>query len=391
MPSGGVFASPLRAVDVTAAAGLLGWASLERGVHVQSLPTRPIELSTGTDEVAVASWRWDIDADGHSRNVAVMLRHALDTGIDALLVDAVTIDQTLPTHQLVAHVAEFAELYGRLPVLCAYDHAQSPADLGYTVKRPWILSECRIFSQHANRVTYLGWRTDHTVGERLTFANHLHLARQRGYADAILAIARGDVGMSDVADFALILWPLNEHLSHAHAVLTQADYLVFTFLAAARLERSQTVVRQGVQRDFGFRTGYGSMVFHELGLTRFTVSSLRSTGPHDAEREVLFDGVPVAVLRSRETTSFDRNWVAVLPTGIDHILQALGMDRDAVERARQAEPELRSVLTIDPSAPRPRVTQRCADFANQAWTTPDTSSWPWSLGFDDRAWAADPV
>jgi hypothetical protein len=101
---------------------------------------------------------------------------------------------------------------------------------------------------------------------------------------------------------------------------------------------------------------------------------------------VTLDGTPVAVWRSKMTSSHNRNWIDLLPAAEDVIFDAIALG-DAGREAYRTRSGLRTAfLQIARDAPRPRVSERVADIDGGAWlaTLPHPKST--SVGFDPDRW-----
>ncbi|CAN9189147.1 unnamed protein product [Alternaria alternata] len=123
------------------------------------LPTQMVKIPfDNPDQVAVVSWRWDGDLQTKgSRNIVSVVRVAKQRDIRYLFIDIISIDQKLSPSDLIAQVAAFSALYTKTTVLAAYDlEEQKVSGMMYTVFRPWILNEMRLFRQNPGRIIYAG-------------------------------------------------------------------------------------------------------------------------------------------------------------------------------------------------------------------------------------------
>ncbi|CAN9150409.1 unnamed protein product [Alternaria alternata] len=123
------------------------------------LPTQMVKIPfDNPDQVAVVSWRWDGDLQTKgSRNIASVIRVAKQRGIRYLFIDIISINQKLPPSDLIVQVAAFSTLYTKTTVLAAYDLKEKRvSDMIFTVFRPWILNEMRLFRQNPGRIVYAG-------------------------------------------------------------------------------------------------------------------------------------------------------------------------------------------------------------------------------------------
>ena len=332
------------------------------------------------------SWRWDRrPSDGRSRNLALALKHAQERGIKYLFADLVSIDQTAPKLLLLRSVVELANVFASIPVIAAYDEKRGTMeDWSRTLQRPWILSEIRAFCQNPTRVTHVGFRDE---PRELSFANEVSVIRSRGYADCILDVLYGYVQMTDPADFHHILAEFTEPVAACYRAFERADYLLAVFLLTAKYERSQTVSRGEANLDYGFRTDFADMMFDSIGLKRFTVGPfLKEARPYESARALMLDGHDVAIWRSKMTSSFDRNWIEILPEMEDHVFQAIGLSRRARDGYR-GRPELRTAfLRIDAAAPRPSIDERLASLSRGGWVKEVQPPTGQTVGFAPELW-----
>ncbi|KAL1637224.1 hypothetical protein SLS58_009411 [Diplodia intermedia] len=204
------------------------------------LPTRMVKVPLeDPNQTAVVSWRWDGDLHFRgSRNISGVIFCAKKRGVRYLFIDVISIDQKLPGDALIEQVTAFSTLYKWIPVFAAYDMYDE--QLKYTVRRPWILSEIRLFRYNPTKVIYVG----HSGGDstemgpvdpygvlppevrqyRIGF--ELEEAWRASFADTIIAVLVGHVGMSSVADFKLIIPTYANILSVAYARMSRNDYLL---------------------------------------------------------------------------------------------------------------------------------------------------------------------
>jgi hypothetical protein len=368
----------------------LSWARVAAGISTQELPTETLEAPASRGgTAAILSWRWDRDPiTGRSRNLALALKHGREMGLQHLLVDIVSIDQTLPKPLLLRSVVDLANLFASIPVIAAYDEEEAIMDAwSRTLQRPWILSEIRAYCQNPTRVTYVGYR--HCSDRRRTksFANEVSMIRSAGYAACILEILCGRVQMTDVADFAQILAEFAEPVEACHATFSRADYLLAVFLLTARYERGQAVSRVGRDVDYGFRMDVGDPMFDRVGLTRFAVGPfLEETAPYESARALTLDGQQVAVWRSKMTSSYDRNWIEVLPDAEDHIFRAVNLPPEACRSYKERSGLRTAFLRIDKAAPTPAIGERAACLARGRWLQKVPAPQATSVGFNPDLW-----
>jgi len=385
----------LAAIDVQGIPlNALSWERMRDGISPDDVPTCVVDdPALHADKAAALTWRWDRHPrTGRSRNLALALKYAQEQGIEYLFVDCVSIDQTLPRELLLAAVAGLANLYASIPAIAAYDEEHTAmSDWTRTLRRPWILSEIRAFSRNPTRVTYVGYRYGSKEQRSLSFANAVSALRDGGYADCVLEILFGTVGMTDIADFAAILLEFNEPVSQCYTELTRADYLLAVFLLTAKHERNQLVSRDGHVVNYGFRTHYGDIsgdsIFDTAGLKRFALGPRFDEGrPFESARALLLDGHRVAICRTKMTSSYDRNWVEVLPEGEEQIFRAVNLSDEARDAYRQ-RPEARSAsLRIEKNLPRPSLSEHAASFDRQCWLEEIPHPRGSTMNFDPDLW-----
>jgi hypothetical protein len=377
----------IRAVDVRAVSAEISWLDVANGILVEQLPTCTIPLPPVPDGgVAVLSWRWDQHAGpGRSRNVALAIRYARDAGIRYLLLDLVSIDQTLAKPALLRSVVDLANLYASIPVIAAYDmEPVSPDGWSRTLQRPWILSEIRAYCRNPTSVTHVGF----CEGPRqLSFANEVSVIRSRGYAGCIFEILSGRAEMFDVEDFIEILAEFSDPVAACYSALPREDYLMAVFLLTALYERHQTVSRLEGEEDYGFRLDVDQPGFEHLGLTHFSLGDyLDTSAPFESARPILLDGRPVAIWRSKMTSSYDRNWIEVQPNAERHIFDVVRLG-DRERHAYWNRAGMRTAfLQIIRDDPRPRITERVASLGLESWLSSPPAPGGSTLGFDPDLW-----
>ena len=191
-------------------------------------------------EIAILSWRWDLQPGRHSINLQRALRCAKEANIQYLLIDVLSIDQSLPPETLRQRVRDFTGLYQDLPVITAYYHERD--SLQVTIRRPWILHEVKRFGQSRNKVYYTYeqedfnkegkpsslQRTDAMLWYSMTYAAHAD------YADSIARVLNGLTdgltAMQCPLDFQYLLPEHGQILRVAHEQMNTADFLLTTLL-----------------------------------------------------------------------------------------------------------------------------------------------------------------
>lgn len=383
--------SGLVAIDIQGVPRLaLSWDRVAEGIAVENLPTCQIEdPPSHVGNAAVLSWRWDREpGTGRSRNLALALKHAQETGIRYLFIDLVSIDQTLPKALLLHSVVNLANLFASIPVIAAYDEELATMDeWSRTLQRPWILSEIRAFSQNPTRVTYVGYRHSSSLKRSLSFANEVSVIRSSGYAGCVLEILRGRGKMTDVADFTQILAEFTELISACYSTFERADYLLAVFLLTAKYERHQTVSRSQGDVDYGFRTDVADPMFDAVGLKRFALGPyLDETAPFESARALLLNGEEVAIWRSKMTSSWDRHWIEVLPEAEEHVFGAVKLSQEARDAYKTRSGLRTAFLRIDKSAPTPSISEHAASLTQMGWLDEIPAPNATTLGFNPQLW-----
>lgn len=379
-----------RAVDVQQIpANALSWDRVSEGIRADSLVTCTGEdLTAHRDAAAVLSWRWDRDAAGRSRNVGLALKHAQETGVRFLFLDLISIDQTQPRDLLLSDVVRLANLYSTIPVIAAYDERGATMDdWSQALSRPWIRSEIRAYCQNPSSITYVGFLHGPTSPRALSFANEVSVIRSTGYAATVLEVLHGRAAMTDVADFAEILAEFHDVVSACYERLNRDDYLLAVFLLTALYEKHQTVEHDGKQLNYGFRTDVSDAKFEHMGLERFSVRPFDGpTRSYEWAKIICLDGEALAIWRTRMTSSFDRNWVEVLPEAENRIFDAVQLPTAARTKYRE-QPTLRTdFLRIDKHAPTPTINERAANLEEEVWRDDLPPPKGTTLGFNADLW-----
>jgi hypothetical protein len=193
--------------------------------------------------------------------------------------------------------------------------------------------------------------------------------------------------MTDEADFPVILAELSDVVAACYRTFSRSDYLLATFLLTAMHEKSQIVEDGQVSHNHGFRMEYGTPEFDRMGLRRFTLGPYDGhVRPFESARTVQLDGMPVAIWRSKMTSSFDRNWIEVLPMAADLILEVTGASQEMRMVYRTRSSSRSAFLRIPPDAPTPSVSERGADLIDGKWLDrlPDPEAA--TLGFNPDLW-----
>jgi hypothetical protein len=206
------------------------------GLRLDRLPQAELDISSvNPSEVAVLSWRWDIDSPTFtSTNVAISIEQAARAGVKFLFFDLVSIDQSLRGDDLMQSVANLAALYSSIPVIAAYDEKESPQWLK-TMRRPWISFEARAYGSNPTHVTYVGYIDGQGTGNEFGFRHMLDRVKGSSYTNSILMVLCNQVSMGDLRDFRYMIPGFANTLTLCHSRMNKADY----FLSAAILAQSQ--------------------------------------------------------------------------------------------------------------------------------------------------------
>ncbi len=349
----------------------ISWKAIRQGADPLLAPRIRVALKdTAPESVAILSWRWDRDLyDGRSRNVALALQHAWRTGKKWLFLDIVSVDQSLSPEHLVKEVASLAELFLTYPVFVTGDRADvKKNEWGLAFRRPWMLYESRTYVRNQNDISYLGIEQPKTsAGASPLFSEELNKIKRTGFSLYIFYVLHGYIRMGNPYDFKYILRPFFSVFEHLERALIGDDYLLSIFLICAMHEETQTVDRGGKAVDNGYRIN-----FHDLGLDRnsfqrFSLGDYESSGFYENMRTIMFDGRPVAEWRSKQTSSFDRCWIKVLPDSDQVILDVTVAPEHVRRDYADNEADRMSWLFLDKDAPDPTVNQFAADIDSETW------------------------
>lgn len=322
------------------------------------LPTQMVKIPfDDPDQVAVVSWRWDGDLQTRgSRNIANVVYCAKRRGIRYLLIDIISIDQKLPATNLMEHIAAFSTLYTKITVLAAYDTI-GPSVLGlrYTVARPWILHEIRLFRRNPVGIVYVGHNYQGTSPQNFISQGILPVLEQRtqrpyilslldiiwrtSFVDSIIGVLLEQIGMSFVSDFKYIIQPYSHIFSVAYEQMERNDYL----LTAAILCR--------IHGGMGLLVG-GQDVERDIQNLRYYRYSFDEV-PNDRSLswnfyEISLDGAPVALWyhKYNDYKDYHRYEFETLPDSERIILAALGLSEWERRNYVEAEEERRAYLRM---------------------------------------------
>jgi hypothetical protein len=360
----------LWAVDVRSISTIdCSWQTVRDGFDISRLPRRIVQRKD-FDRSAVLSWRWDRDLfQGRSRNVALALHHAMKTGIELLFVDVVTVDQTLSPAKLPDKVSELAVLYKELPVIVAGDRPDVPQEeWDRTFRRPWLLYEARSYAVNSAGITYLGYR-DAASSEvpQADFADEVERIRTSGFAIYVFYVLWGYVGMQNPEDLKYILRPFYSLFGYLYEQMSRNDFLFSVFMVCAINAPGQIVHSGDRQIDNGYRINFHDLRLDAITFERFSIGEHEPSRHVETKRTISLNGHPVAEWRSKMTTSYDRNWIKVLPNADDRLFDLMKVPNPVREGYKNNIHERQACLYLDLNAPKPDVRQFTAYLNSEHW------------------------
>lgn len=314
---------PVLAINVSACRS----TGLKRGIPVASLPTCVVQLPiSNMARVAVLSWKWDIKPNHPtevSKNIKIALTYAKRKGIQYLLVDIISIDQTLPHEILLKQVSLFATLYATLPVICAYDEPRLIFE--HIIMRPWIFSEVKNMLQNPHQIVYLGYLTrSHGTYERsylgwltglqlrsrmqhTNIVNGLRLVWTTDFVTCLLHVLNGYINMTNIHDIKFIIRSLKEILEVAEE-LAPNDYLMTAILMSSmsRFGQASKHETRSIFTTLPYSTYEIRSRTHEVNVfpdVLSTVFGSRIRTEHREHHTVLLGGRTVATFEC-----FERDW-----------------------------------------------------------------------------------
>ncbi|RYN17846.1 hypothetical protein AA0119_g5950 [Alternaria tenuissima] len=327
------------------------------------LPTQIVKIPfDDPDQVAVVSWRWDgnLHTKG-SRNVASVIKVAKRRGIRYLFIDTISIDQTLPVDDLIEQVVAFSTLYTKITVLAAYDSdGQHWRHMDFTVLRPWILNEIRLFRQNSGKIIYVGHAgqgcTRVKIDQRgglVQLSTSYESSRSQGsyfkflleriwhttFTESIIGVLLEDVGMTSISDFKYILHAYSHILSVAYERMERNDYLLTTAILCRAhgkgdLDENGLRVKRNIEKLCYCRYS-------------FTAVSNNSNGVWEYYR-ISLDGTTVAYWRVYRSYGYSYSRKLDQLPGTDRvILAALGLTGLEYEDFVGAEEARRACLLMD--------------------------------------------
>lgn len=221
----------------------------------EQLPTSVIDLNEHSiEDIAILSWRWDVDPrTKSSRNAYVACQEAKRQGVRYLLLDKVSVNQDQTDAAMLIERLAFSQLYGRIPVLAAYDDATptgaftadvhgTPVPLGSPLsrimRRPWIFHEVSLYRSNPTKVTYVGHIPDLGCHKTNGFLHMAPAMWETTLTQTILYTLAGIVSMHHVDDLRFIMPRYFDLLSAAHSRMSVSDFLLTAALLAGHSKRS---------------------------------------------------------------------------------------------------------------------------------------------------------
>lgn len=326
------------------------------------LPTQIVRIPfENPDQVAVVSWRWDGDLQTKgSRNIASVINVAKQRGIRYIFIDIISIDQNLPAKDLIKQVAAFSALYTNITVLVAYDtEGKHVFDLTYTIFRPWITNEMRLFRQNPGRIIYAGHskqgshhlhfnhetklpnisNKDSTKGVS-NFVSMLDTVWRASFVISIVGVLSGDIGISFISDFKYIIPAYSHIISVAHNHLDRNDFLLTIAILCCNVKATYPLVMCRAF-DKGIQT---------LRYSRYIITEARDK-PNEswAYYEITLDGTLVAQWRhKRPHTTYSSYGYFITMRGHERtIFASLGLADSDYEEFLATEEARLACLLVD--------------------------------------------
>ncbi|MGW1738772.1 hypothetical protein ACWCPQ_08160 [Nocardia sp. NPDC001965] len=230
----------LWAVDIQAASSA-GLVERERvsPIAPRDLPTAVVSPIASESQAAL-SWRWDLDGDGLSWNIGAAITFAIEIGLEHLFIDVVSVDQSLPDHELIAAVADFTALFGSLRVLAAYDEVErrGSRDFLRVMRRPWIALEISHMRRSRQPVHYVAHVSDQGAAESFGFRHMAERIWSTSFANSILYVLVGHNDMHRTDELRFIVPEYFDVLSNIVHLLTRTDSLLLAALLAQTADGS---------------------------------------------------------------------------------------------------------------------------------------------------------
>lgn len=320
------------------------------------LPTKMVKMPfENPNQVAIVSWRWDGDLKTKgSRNIASVVHIAKQRGIKYLLIDIISIDQTLPASDLIKLVAAFSTLYTKIKVLAAYDMVDNPGrDMRYTMLRPWILNEIRLFRHNPGTIVYVGHSDKgsrcllETHPNRSQFDLMVDVVWSAGFINSILGVLNAQVGMAVISDFTYILPAYSHVFSVAYKQMERNDYLLTVAVLCGRYEICENLV--------GYLEGKGNIQDLSYSRYSFTIEWHDEAWSHTFY-EIFLDGTRVAGWEQESTVSHEYNMFhfKTFSNAERVIFKALCLPEADYEEFLHQEEARYACLTLDDSDDVPR-------------------------------------
>jgi hypothetical protein len=258
-------------------------------------------------------------------------------GVRYLLIDLVSVDQQLRGDALMRAVVEFSDLYGRIPVIAAYDQVGvGTTEWTRIMRRPWILREARAFLSNKNRIVYVGHVPGQGTHESLGFRHMLERIWSSSFTHSILHVLCGQVGMHTPSDLRFIMPEHAKLLSVAYEQMSRNDFLL---TAAILAQVPVEDLRLNEEIDLG-----------EVDFHRYTCSSAPG-GSYDSNQDLHLDGKKVATWMSHYNLymGHHRRKLEVTPNAEQIVHRALGLSDNEFEQYSARADERRRSLLLPPS------------------------------------------
>ncbi|MFC1805707.1 hypothetical protein ACFL09_01845 [Planctomycetota bacterium] len=329
----------------------------------RQLPTATIDIDAqNIEDIAVLSWRWDVDRHTNSsRNAYIACQEATRQGVRYLLLDKVTVNQDQADEDMLIERLAFSQLYREIPVIAAYDDPNprfteltaevhgTRVTLGSpfsrTMRRPWIFHEVDLYRANPTKVTYVGYIPGLGCDEELGF---LHMApRMWGstLSQTILYTLAGIVSMHHVEDFRFIMPRYFDLLSAAHSKMSSNDYLLTAALLAGHTGHTDGRVNTDLSIDQipfdQYRVGPG-----------YTPDDLPKTQDYYTRYDICLGDRKVAEWQTRHKFyPFEelRVWFRIAGSAEHSICELLGVEKSPID-----EPSVRTPSDA-PGQPGPQL------------------------------------
>ena len=117
------------------------------------------------------------------------------------------------------------------------------------MRRPWILSETRLFKFNRIRVVYAGHNNQGskaTCGYQYGPASEFHLLLRwlwdASFTTTVLGVLSGEIGMYSVSDFIAILPAYTKALGSAYQRMSRNDYLLTAAILCGEVQEAYSTI-----------------------------------------------------------------------------------------------------------------------------------------------------